>query len=404
MLIQSEIPCNGQLISPNPISNGYILMLFLFIRHGARSPSYDCTKKEYTSEWNCGNVFNTGFWRTPVVNGEKTTIYKNDRNIYKSESDTSSKKWTTFFTNNDKITINFPPSCPSGNLIDSGVEHLISLGKLYRHYLIDEIHLLPRKYDPKNVFVRSSFVHRCVESSVAFMNGMYPPENDSEELHITTGHSKVEPLCPYSESTEKFDELSKEFVKTDEFKKRKEFFQNLNALQKDLDYKVENEMDNLIIGDFLNCYRCSGNELPLSSFNETENDNKSEVTKNTEIFDKLMSNMAFWETGFLEFTGNLSYMPIFEMMVNYIDHLFAMDEKAHKFYLFSAHDVTISAVLVALGYLDYDSPPPFGAHLAAELWQLDKPYLRFVYNGKVVPFRGKELMIPLDEFKSAFSL
>ena len=57
--------------------------------------------------------------------------------------------------------------------------------------------------------------------------------------------------------------------------------------------------------------------------------------------------------------------------------------------------------MVALGYLDLIAPPPFASHLAVELWQTEKPCLRFVYNGEVLQFKGKDLT-PLDEFKSIF--
>ena len=141
--------------------------------------------------------------------------------------------------------------------------------------------------------------------------------------------------------------------------------------------------------------------LPFPPYNQDSPKSDNELIINDEIYDKLMSNMAYWETGFLNFTGNLSYMPIFELIMNHIDKMFSMDEQTAKFFLFSGHDVTIAAVLVALGYVDLTAPPYFASHLAVELWQLDKPHLRFVYNGDVVPFRGKDL-IPLDEFKSIF--
>lgn len=413
MIVQSPIPCSGTLAHPEPVSNGYLLMLFLITRHGARSPSQDWAQKEYVGNWNCGNKFNDGFWRTPIVNGKKMEIFKNDPNKLEFLTEEDKQKATSFFDlSKAEYRVGFPPSCPNGNLLDEGVDQLLSLGKLYYHYLVEVAKFLPPKYDPKNIFVRSSFVPRCVESAVSIINGMYPPENNGEILNITTGQYKNEPLCPYSESTEEFIELSKEFVKKDEFKRRKEYFQRLTNLHNHLNMKLENDMDSLIVADFLNCFRCSGNELPFPPYPSTQeqydknnknngNDGNDNLIINDEIFNELMSNMAFWEAGFLDFAGNASYGPIFELIMNHIDKHFSMDESTAKFVLFSGHDVTISAILNALGYLDFTAPPPFASHISIELWQLDKPHLRFVFNGKVMQFRGKDLT-PLDEFKAIF--
>ncbi|KAK8875597.1 hypothetical protein M9Y10_005766 [Tritrichomonas musculus] len=401
MIINSSIPCSGTLIPPKPVSNGCLLMLFLITRHGARSPSQDWAKKEYAGNWECGNRFNTGFWRTPIVNGKKMDIYKNNPNEVEFLTEKEKQESSSFFDlSKNEYKVAFPPSCPNGNLLDLGVDQLVDLGKLYYHYLVNTTKLLPSKFNPKNILVRSSFVPRCVESAVAIINGMYPPENNSEILNITTGQYRNEPLCPYSESTDEFVELSKEFVKKDEFKKRKEYFEKLKNLHKYLNAKLDNEMDNLVVADFLNCFRCSGNELPLPPYNE-KNSNDDEVALTKNDYEQLMSNMAFWEAGFLDFAGNLSYSPIFQLILEHIDKMFSMDEQTAKFILFSGHDVSISAIMVALGYLDLIAPPPFASHLAVELWQTEKPCLRFVYNGEVLQFKGKDLT-PLDEFKSIF--
>ena len=228
MIVQSQIPCSGTLAHPEPVSGGYLLMLFLITRHGARSPSQDWAQKEYLGKWNCGNVFNTGYWRKPIVNGQEMPIFRYNPNNVEYLTDEDKEKATSFFDlSKIEYKVSFPPSCPNGNLLDEGVDQLVSLGKLYRHYLVDLVKFLPQKYDPKNVYVRSSFVPRCVESAVAIINGMYPPENNSEILNITTGKYRNEPLCPYSESNDEFVELSKEFIKKDDFKQRKEFFQKL---------------------------------------------------------------------------------------------------------------------------------------------------------------------------------
>lgn len=407
MIIQSSIPCSGTLAHPEPVSGGSLLLLFLITRHGARSPSQDWAQKEYVGTWNCGNRFNDGFWRTPIVNGKEMPIFKNNPNKIEFLTDEDKQKASSFFDlSKNEYRVAFPPSCPNGNLLDEGVDQLVSLGKLYYHYLVEVNKFLPKKYDQKNIFVRSSFVPRCVESAVSIINGMYPPENDSEILNIVTGQYRNEPLCPYSESNDEFEELSKEFIKKDEFKKRKEYFQKLKKLHSHLNMKIGGDMDNLIVADFLNCFRCSNNELPFPPYPSTEkqhekNNKEDDVIINDQIFDKLMSNMAYWEAGFLNFSGKIAYMPIFDLIMNHIDKLFAMDESTAKFILFSGHDVSISAVLNALGYVDFVAPPPFASHLSVELWQLDKPHLRFVFNGKVLQFRGKDLT-PLNEFKSIF--
>jgi hypothetical protein len=69
-----------------------------------------------------------------------------------------------------------------------------------------------------------------------------------------------------------------------------------------------------------------------------------------------------------------------------------------KLWINSGHDVTITIVLIALGYVDLQGWPPFRSHLAIELYDAKVPILRFVYNGKVLKVNGEDV-ITLPKFK-----
>ncbi|OHS97988.1 histidine acid phosphatase [Tritrichomonas foetus] len=374
-MVNSTIPCSGPLRLPIPVKGATLLSLFLFTRHGARAPADVYGRADKIGNWSCGTIYSKfPLRRIPIVNSEILS------NFYEQSPE----------------KVNFPPLCQNGQLTDLGVEQHENLGKLYRKYLIDETHLLSNEFNPNEIYLRTSFIQRCIESSLNLLHGMYPPNKDENlYINITTGAYMNEPLCPYHRSTPKFKELTVDFLKTPEFLERKRFLDNYKINI----FKVMNitnikhdEIMYLFPGDFLNCYRCSNQELPLD-----ESQNEIDDV----LFAQLMSNMAFYEAGYFKFVGNLAYQPIFQLMDDEIEKILTK-QKQTKFTLFSGHDTTLSAILVGLGYDDLIAPPPFASHLAVELWlEHGEHYLRFVYNGDIIDYQGKR-MIPLDEFRKCF--
>lgn len=84
------------------------------------------------------------------------------------------------------------------------------------------MHLLPEEFNPSNIFIRSSYVERCVESAASFMEGMYPIQKGNETLNITTGNRDNEPLSIYMLKNDETIKLGIEYMKTPEMVLQKE--------------------------------------------------------------------------------------------------------------------------------------------------------------------------------------
>ena len=108
-----------------------------------------------------------------------------------------------------------------------------------------------------------------------------------------------------------------------------------------------------------------------------------------EIFNQSQSDSAFYFYGIYNVRRGVAASPIFRDLFN------KLDEKgsSKRFFLFSAHDSTLMAILSTLGYTD-DRMPTFRSHLAFEIWETPensgKKFVRVVLNGDVINIGGKE--------------
>ena len=359
------LPCVAPLATPPPIPNATLLSLFLFTRHGARTSSRRWEKSpERLGTWECGHRHLLPNHRTAIVNGVKMDLAFNASQTY-----------------------SFPPSCDEGALLDEGFDQHVSLGKLYRRYLVDNTRLLPEKFNPDLVQVRASHYKRCVESAVGFMQGLYEPEGPGEELNITTGNETHEVLCPFVAAGPEFVKAAMSWSETDEFKEWvADADEVVAALNKDFNITYDHIVEYLLIGGYFMTYKCHGDSIePVDDA----------------LYAKLIANMAYFEAGYLNYSKPLGDAPIWKLVFDEVDSYYGLETQT-KFSLFSGHDVTLAALLVSLGLVDYTSPPPFASHLAVEVWYTTRPHIRIVYNGQVVPVNGRDLT-PLSEFKASIN-
>ncbi|KAH0795365.1 histidine acid phosphatase [Histomonas meleagridis] len=356
------MPCTSPFRAPTVVPNATLISLFLFVRHGARVPYQHWERTDIDYEWRCGENYLTRNYRIPLVNGVLTD-----------------------FKFNSSINHSFLPSCTDGSLLDLGSEQLQKLGQSYRNYLIDETHLLSSEYDSNEIYLRSSYIPRCIESGVSFIDGLYPPQTPDETINVTTGTSTDEPLFPHALANEVFKQKALEFIATDETHRRESLFDaNADTLVKYYNLSFTNPLEKFLLGDFMNTLRCNNQPYPR------------EITD--PIFPELMSDTAYFVQGYFEFMKPLAEKPIFELMFNEID-LINEGKKTQKFTLYSGHDVTLAAIMVGLGYLDLSSPPPFASHITAEIWKVEEvDYIRFTFNGNVLKYKGNELTI-LKQFR-----
>jgi hypothetical protein len=135
-------------------------------------------------------------------------------------------------------------------------------------------------------------------------------------------------------------------------------------------------------GDFVIAKRCAGNPYP------------DFVTE--EMYARMESDIDFVIGEFYHQAVGSAFPPLVRFVLTGIDDWYAHKSRV-QFTLLSGHDITLVAFLEGLGIGPEVISPPYASHLAVELWHLDRPYVRFSFNGEVLR------MIPLEEFRRQFA-
>ena len=350
---------------PQPLKGRKLISYFLFTRHGSRAPLFNWSDYPIDQlKWNYGDTYKNKSIkrRLPIVNGAEFDFLKVPE---------------------------------QGRLLLNGVQQHENLGKLYHNYLSIQNNLLPTDYDPSKIYIRSSVIPRAIESAVSFLHGMYEPKTYTEKLLIETGQYGFDALYPSSELDDFYVQKTKEFISKSEFQYR------LSLIPPEIKKVIpKNPVNQILAGDFIYCLLCNNFKLPKI----IEDDNKRYqmmIHTNKKCFGSLYylmnSNMTFGTTRFIEFVGKKAFRPIIELFVSHLKKF--MDQKTEvRFTLFSGHDITISAFLIALGILNKEGIPPYASHLAAELWEKrNKRVIRFVINGEIIRLNNSE-SIDVDDF------
>jgi acid phosphatase len=344
-----------------PPLNLTLLAVYLFTRHGSRTPTENWTFHRDPQNWTC----DSSDARSP------RTFSLNFPN--------QNRRFRLFF---DESIVPFTTNCDLGTLTLNGMIEHEELGQFYRHKLVDSLHLLPDLFDSDLVSLRSSSTDRCVRSLISFVNGMYPPAFIDELLTVQTGAER-ESLRPGLDLCDDLLTDTVAFMSSAEYSRRAA---NAKVVQKPLYDYLNLTWDGInwqYIGDFLVTETCSGHSIPPVATDE--------------MLETAVNDTAFWGAGFYATCPHDGVGPIWRVLIKEIDELLSGNVRT-RFWLNSGHDITITTILVALGYVDLRGWPPFRSHLAVELYDGDPPVLRFVYNGKVLRVKGEEV-ISLPRFK-----
>jgi hypothetical protein len=353
--------CRAAPIPPLPLPNATLFSLFLFIRHGTRTPTLHEGWPAAQGNWHCGNRYSTSVTRVPVANGVPYS-----------------------FAFNASAAHAFKPSCHAGSLTDTGFDDQTALGAAYRGYLVNTTRLLPPEFDPELVSVRSSWLPRAIESATVFVNALFPPKNEGETITIVTGTpSTHDPLVPLIDNQDEFSTGFHEFVHSEPMASRVPEAKRLyQPLFEKYNISSREDMDYLTIADLFFPYQCGNGELSEGLTDE--------------LWRHMLGNILAVEDGYARRRLNVTYRPMLALISGELREQLAGRKKA-KFMLLSGHDLTITTFLAGLGYNGLREPPPYASHLAFEVWQRDGLYVRLALNGEVLVIKGRGL-IPIGEF------
>lgn len=357
--------------------NATLEFVQIVTRHGARTPEKVYLPKALSGYWVCDD----------------------DKAVSSRVRASPVSKYRRFKQKIDPKFIDFYPNCRAGDLLLYGMAQHQKLGNLYHSYLYDNNIFFENPPNPKNIFVRSTYIERTFRSAEAFLYGAFPTQSPNEVIHVISGTSDSSIFNPSINYCQDWNRTFYEWEQTPQFHEWLDQSWNVIsdfALFFNITEKSEPNLSSFC--DYLVTAYCGGKPLP--DFGDLN------------LTDFALQNL----TDFcVNITAQHQYLPL-----NYnpmVGGSFAMRELIRvasgfinnsneiRFALMSAHDSTVAA-LVNLVEGPQDDPVAFAAHFLMELWKdtSNKFWVRFCLNGRPLTLRlsGGESVIPFENFTNDY--
>lgn len=279
-----------------------------------------------------------------------------------------------------------------GQLTSEGILQEYDLGKRLKTIYIDKYKLLPANYNLNDVYVRSSSFDRTLMSAHSVLNGMY--YSNCNMMQVFAIHSvpiDIDSLLLGFEVHKKV--ILNQAMQT---MKVKDLY---NRVQSKFSYwsKVTNSpvnslKDLVVLGDALYIRQQLGKELPR---NISEHEIRSLNILSRKILAQILETQEI---------GAIAADDIINDISGRIKKVVTKAQDAKKFVLYSGHDVTILALLSALGK-PLDISPQYASHVSIQLFKSDQDnnnyYLKFLLNDKQINLPNcKNAMCSLAEFEA----
>ncbi|XP_018323599.1 prostatic acid phosphatase [Agrilus planipennis] len=311
-----------------------------------------------------------------------------------------------------------------GQLTSVGKRRQLRLGQWLRSRYDG---FLPDKYSEKDIYVRSTDVDRTLMSAEANLAGLYPPSGDQvwdqglqwQPIPVHTIPEKEDYVLSGKKPCVKYNRLLRDLLKSPDFV-------NINRKNHDLYAYLTRYSGSLV--NSLETLESLYNTLFIETiFNFTL------PNWTVPVYPKKMRPFAELSFATLSFTEDLARLktgPLITEMVNHfkerISYLERPEEnnneikntsvssnghfekieqpevKSRKFWIYSAHDITIANVLQSLKLFQYHCPP-YASTILIELRSLKSEYfVNIFYKNSTVPQQMKlkdcEFNCPFDKF------
>ncbi|KAH0791818.1 histidine acid phosphatase [Histomonas meleagridis] len=345
-----------------PIEGANLIQVQVIIRHGSRTPGTDFFNSSKEQEWICDSEASAA----PRVHSAPVK-YPRD-----------------YIENLDDRLAEYKPNCRAKDLLVSGVEQHVELGRTYAKRYVEELKVLPEHFNPRYVYVRATELDRTIRSAISFLQGMYSPVNPNEVINMVTDNDAAGILHPSEEWCSEIKSITTDLytlpIFQDYFNEFTTKYQSKYGSEvKSWDAKSVKKFCSYIL-----MTSCTNHTLPERISADFQQDCQ-----------KLVNNYQFMQHDNDKYRGVAS-SPLFREMFRIADEAISM-QNDYRFALLSSHDSGLSAVLSTLGF-DYKNKDaiPVRAHLDFELWEINNDvYGRFVYNGDVlkVPYMGNETFL-----------
>lgn len=286
-----------------------------------------------------------------------------------------------------------------GALTQLGQEQMYMIGRELRKQYIDKLGFIDKQYNPEQVHVRSTNIHRTIRTARCILAGMYGKKNlDSLEeppvIHIKA--SIIDELLPRPSACKVLRQLNHAAMihggdHPDVIGDR---LQLENALGIPPDHtEGKKKLDFIQVRDDIRAREAHGFQIPSIVKPYVDM-----IEKNANLL------MYFAHCGQHEaervLAMRLSSGPLLHMVMGTLDD---KQNNSPRFHIYSTHDSTLVALIASLGFYD-EKWPPFGADVRFELYEDGKKnkFVKVSYCGEEKIVRGcTSKLCPMNEFKQA---
>lgn len=344
--------------------------------------------------------------RTPLMFGPHTSTNWDlchraslVRHVLPSNKQTVLEKMGSFFRRKDAEEMKFnvifqsgrTENCAPAQLTDKGRKTLYKVGEWFRERYIEKMGFVSKELNEPEFHLRSTNFQRTMESLQSLMQGMFKKYQGTINVHVrdlSVDNLATFTHCPKLKAMER---TSKEKIQK-EFDRKSAEIQGYFAKTYSPHFK---KLNLYALYDLITSSRAHG-------FREFKSVPQP-IMKTLEEF-----SLAIWfkhlnsEEGLAMNTGRL----LWEIAEQMREKIAGRDVK-RKVSIFSAHDVTIYPLLMAMGMND-EKWPSFGANVIFELFRsrrTEKRYVQMRYEGKKVSipkcqsfYDDKKMLCAFEDF------
>ncbi len=246
-----------------------------------------------------------------------------------------------------------------GELTALGKKQEFNLGRQLREQYIQHYHLLPLRYHPETLYVRSTNMNRTMQSSQSFLTGLYPL--DSQAIPINTVELKKDHLLKVQISSNIFSKIKLYFYT------RKLWKEKTTPIQDKIEYW--RKTTGLPLTDFQQLCRLGDNlyirklhHIPLPN-GITDQDARTIIS-----LGQWVAVTAYKRKEISYPTGHTFLTTVVTDMNQSIQ-----GKSTLKYILFSGHDSSIMSVMNTLG-TPLEKIPPYASHLNFSLFKNNGNY------------------------------
>ncbi|KAI8332391.1 histidine phosphatase superfamily [Chlamydoabsidia padenii] len=367
--------------APNP-NDIELIYLQVVHRHGERAPVRRRLEKFIPATWHLCDVNRAMF----------TTILYFNRQEGKSNDGIPAQfiplQRLVERKNGTSEEMTYPAgACYYGQLTNLGRQNMTALGTRLREIYIEKYKFLSDRYDPKEIYIRSTDYARTQESVQQMIaGGLYPLDKRSANapLQIRTRDPPKENMYA-NPSCLRLRQLAKQFQ------------EKVKVMHKDLSVSLTERLKEHVdsvsldshpsangIFDTVVAAKIHGFDLPKAFDDKVIRDLEQIVVH--EWFYGHMVSKEVRRLGLGRLMGDIS-----DRMVRRATRTDLEGEQDYKLAVYSGHDTTIAPLLIILG--GYDNRwPPFGSSILFELYKTKDDnktnYVRVKFNNKNLELPG----------------